>query len=93
MIGFWLGRGYVAPEMKRLSLILAAFALVLGACERHSWDDDDKNKDGVIDQNEKGTKRLYAEHGKDGDHAADADKAASDPKKADGEPKVGDKKH
>ena len=49
--------------MKRLSLIAAAAAFLLGACERHSWDDDDKNKDGVIDQNEKGTKRLYDDHG------------------------------
>lgn len=51
--------------MKRLSLILAAFSLVLGACERHTWEDVDQNKDGVIDQNEKGTKRLYAAHGEE----------------------------
>lgn len=55
--------------MKRLSLFLAAFAFLLGACERHSWEDSDDNGDGHIDQNEKGTKRLYEKHEKkkDGD--------------------------
>ncbi len=48
--------------MRRLSLILAAFALVLGACERHTWEDQDANQDGKIDQNERGTNRLYKEH-------------------------------
>ncbi|MFM1560372.1 MAG: hypothetical protein VCA35_10320 [Roseibacillus sp.] len=54
--------------MKRLSLIVAATAFLLGACERHSWEDDDKNGDGKIDQNELGTKRLYQEkHGEIGE--------------------------
>ncbi len=61
--------------MKRLSLLVAATAFLLGACERHTWEDEDANKDGKIDQNEKGTKRLYEEHGKEkeGEHE-DAEK-------------------
>ena len=55
---------YEAPEMKRLSLLVATCAFFLGACERHTWEDVDENKDGRIDQNEKGTKRLYKDHGK-----------------------------
>lgn len=54
--------------MNRLSLFLAALAFLFGACERHSWEDSDDNQDGRIDQNEKGTKRLYEKHEKkDGD--------------------------
>ena len=62
--------------MKRLSLLLAAIAFLLGACERHTWEDHDANEDGKIDQNEKGTKRLYEDHGKGGAHkeGEDADK-------------------
>ena len=48
--------------MKRLSLLVAILAFLLGACERHNWEDVDENGDGIIDQNEKGTKRLYKEH-------------------------------
>lgn len=51
--------------MKHLSLILTATAfLFVGACERHTWEDNDANGDGKIDQNEKGTSRLYKDdHG------------------------------
>lgn len=56
-------RGYEAPDMRRLSLIAAAIAFALGACERHTWEDVDANQDGVIDQNERGTKRLFEKHG------------------------------
>ena len=63
MTGVWAGVGYVAPEMKRLSLLVASCAFFLGACERHTWEDNDANGDGKIDQNEKGTKRLYKDHG------------------------------
>jgi hypothetical protein len=53
--------------MKRLLLTAAAFAFLLGAsCERHSWEDVDANKDGKIDQNEKGTKGLYEKHEAEG---------------------------
>jgi len=48
--------------MIRLSLLVAVLAFLLGACERHNWEDVDENSDGRIDQNEKGTKRLYKEH-------------------------------
>ncbi len=51
--------------MKRLSLLVAVLALLLGACERHIWEDVDEKGDGRIDQNEKGTKRLYKEHKED----------------------------
>ena len=51
--------------MKRLSLLVAVFAFLLGSCERHNWEDVDENGDGRIDQNEKGTKRLYKEHKED----------------------------
>jgi hypothetical protein len=53
--------------MKRLSLIAAVFAFTLGACERHTWEDVDANKDGKIDQNEKGTKTLYEGHKEGGE--------------------------
>ena len=69
MTGFWARRGYLAREMKRLSLIAAVFAFLLGACERHTWEDHDANQDGKIDQNEKGTKRLYEDdHGGEKKH-------------------------
>ena len=51
--------------MKCLSLLVVIIAFVLGACERHNWEDVDENGDGRIDQNEKGTKRLYQEHKED----------------------------
>ena len=50
--------------MKCLSLLVAILAFLLGACERHNWEDVDEDGDGTIDQNEKGTKRLYKEHEK-----------------------------
>ena len=78
MTGLWAVRGYVAPDMKRLSLILAASAFLFGACERHSWADDDKNEDGTIDANEKGTKRLYKDHGGHEGGAEDGDKDGAD---------------
>lgn len=79
MIGFWAKRGYLAREMKFLSLIVAAAAfLFVGACERHTWDDEDANKDGKIDQNEKGTSRLYQkeDHGSEpqGGHPEEGEK-------------------
>ncbi len=54
--------------MKCLCSLVAILAFLLGACERHNWEDVDENQDGRIDQNEKGTKRLYEEHkeGEDG---------------------------
>ena len=48
--------------MKRVSLLALVFAFFVGACEQHHWEDVDENGDGVIDQNERGTKRLYKEH-------------------------------
>ena len=58
--------------MKYLSLLIAAFALSLGACERHSWEDQ-KDENGIV--TEKGTKRLFPAHGEhggqEGDHGAD----------------------
>ena len=54
--------------MKYLSLLISAFALSLGACERHSWEDQ-KDENGIV--TEKGTKRLYpAHHAEGGDHGA-----------------------
>ena len=50
--------------MKRASWLGIIFAFFLGACEQHHWEDVDENGDGVIDQNERGTKRLYKEHKK-----------------------------
>lgn len=66
--------------MKFLSLIVAALAFSLAACERHTWEDKDKNEDGVIDDNEKGTKRLYqAHHGEGGnDNHGDKDEVHGD---------------
>ena len=54
--------------MKYLSLLISAFALSLGACERHSWEDQ-KDENGIV--TEKGTKRLYpAHHAEGADHGA-----------------------
>jgi hypothetical protein len=64
LTGFWVGRGYLTRDMKCLSLLVAILAFLLGACERHNWEDVDEDGDGTIDQNEKGTKRLYKEHEK-----------------------------
>lgn len=47
--------------MKHLSLLIAALALVLTQCERHSWEDV-KDADGNL--TEKGTKRLFPVHEK-----------------------------
>ena len=49
--------------MKHLSLLIAAVALVLTQCERHSWEDV-KDADGNL--TEKGTKRLFESHGDQG---------------------------
>ena len=54
--------------MNYLSLLIAAFALSLGACERHSWEDQ-KDENGIV--TEKGTKRLFsAHHSEGGAHGA-----------------------
>ena len=45
--------------MKYLCLFISAFALVLGACESHSWEDQKDEEGNVI---EKGTKRLFETH-------------------------------
>lgn len=80
--------------MKFPSLIIAAAAfLFVGACERHTWEDEDANNDGKIDQNEKGTSRLYQrddhgsepqgghpEEGKKG-HVEDAEKVGNEAEK------------
>ena len=49
--------------MKYLCFLISAFALVLGACESHSWEDV-KDEDGNV--TEKGTKRLFETHKVDG---------------------------
>ena len=49
--------------MKHLSLLIAAVALVLTQCERHSWEDV-KDADGNL--TEKGTKRLFPVHAEKG---------------------------
>lgn len=49
--------------MKFLCLPIFVLALVLGACERHTWEDQ-KDEDGHVTQ--KGTKRLYEGHGEHG---------------------------
>jgi hypothetical protein len=54
------GNRYLGGVMKFLCLSVAAFAFALGACERHSWEDV-KDEDGNL--TEKGTKRLFEEHG------------------------------
>lgn len=52
--------------MKYLCFLISAFALVLGACESHSWEDV-KDEEGKV--TEKGTKRLFASHdAHEGDH-------------------------
>jgi hypothetical protein len=72
--------------MKHLSLLIAATALVLAQCERHSWEDV-KDADGNL--TEKGTKRLFEGHG---DHSGDTHDAEADghAKDADGHAKDAD---
>jgi|GEM_PF-771180 len=62
--------------MKYLSLLLVAVAFLVGACERHSWEDKDANGDGIIQESEKGTSRLYKGHGEE--HAEGHDEHAED---------------
>lgn len=50
--------------MKYLSFLITAFALALGACESHSWEDQ-KDADGKV--TEKGTKRLFENHDAQGE--------------------------
>ena len=65
------GNRYLAGVMKLLCLSAAAFALVLGSCERHSWEDV-TDEDGNV--TEKGTKRLYKEKkGEDGSGHSEGD--------------------
>ena len=60
--------------MKTLTLAVLALAFLFTSCERHSWEDNDANGDGVIQESEKGTKRLYEGHGDHGDdHGKDKD--------------------
>ena len=63
----WFLEGNSLPSvcMRFLSPLVAILAFLLGACERHNWEDVDENGDKKIDQNEKGTKRLYMEHKED----------------------------
>jgi hypothetical protein len=72
--------------MKFLSLSVAAIALTLGACERHSWEDV-KDEDGKV--LEKGTKNLYKPHGGEegDDHDAHGDKAHDKDPAKDGDQK------
>lgn len=65
MTGQGGGNRYLGGVMKFLCLSVAAFAFALGACERHSWEDV-KDEDGNL--TEKGTKRLFEEHGEEGAH-------------------------
>lgn len=53
--------------MKFLSLLIALLALSLGACERHSWEDQ-VDENGIV--TEKGTKRLFPAHEHDAGHDA-----------------------
>ena len=69
--------------MKYLSLLLVAVAFLLGACERHSWEDKDANGDGIIQESEKGTSRLYKGHGEEhaeehAEHAEEGDDHAKE---------------
>lgn len=65
--------------MKFLCLSVAAIALALGACERHSWEDV-KDEDGNVV--EKGTKNLYKPHGaEEGGHEDHKDGEGHDEKK------------
>ena len=65
--------------MKHLSLLIAAVALVLTQCERHSWEDV-KDADGNL--TEKGTKRLFEAHGDSGDgHGKDGGHAKGEGEK------------
>ena len=59
---FLVGKTLPVSQMKRVSLLALGFAFFGGACEQHHWEDVDENGDGVIDQNERGTKRLYKEY-------------------------------
>ena len=54
--------------MKYLSLLIAAVAIVLTQCERHSWEDVTDEHGHVT---EKGTKRLFEAHGAHGGEGAD----------------------
>jgi hypothetical protein len=67
--------------MKHFSLLIAAFALAMTQCERHPWEDV-KDADGHV--TDKGTKRLYGEHGEhaDKDGAAHGNEGAGDDKDA-----------
>ena len=65
---FLVGKTLPISQMKRVSLLALVFAFFVGACEQHHWEDVDENGDGVIDQNERGTKRLYKEHKAHDDH-------------------------
>ena len=59
---FLVGKTLPVSQMKRVSLLALVFTFFVGDCEQHHWEDVDENGDGVIDQNERGTKRLYKEH-------------------------------
>ncbi|MDP0490545.1 MAG: hypothetical protein Q7Q71_05805 [Verrucomicrobiota bacterium JB023] len=64
--------------MMRLACLTGvAAALLLGACDRHSWDKAvDIDGDGKISATERPTKELYVHHGEHaghGDHAEHGD--------------------
>ena len=66
---FLSGERVLPCEMRNLSLLVASLAFLLGACERHNWEDTDENGNNKIENSEKGTKRLYKEHkDEDGKH-------------------------
>ena len=52
--------------MKTLTFAVLAVAFLFTSCERHTWEDHDANGDGIIQESEKGTKRLYEKHGDHG---------------------------
>ena len=66
--------------MKNLSLFLVLGAFLLGACERHSWEDEDVNGDGIIQESEKGTVRLYPNKNKDKEMKGEKDAQAKEEK-------------
>lgn len=70
---FLAGKAIPVWEMKRVSLLGLVLCFFTGACEQHHWEDVDENGDGVIDQNERGTIRLYKEHGYHDDHGEEED--------------------
>ena len=77
--GIWAGNGLsetgrdaTTPAMKIPSLAVLALAFLFTSCERHTWEDNDANGDGVIQESEKGTKRLYEAHGDDGGEHGEA---------------------